>query len=198
MSVTATRSVGWRLCLLTLLCLASPIRATGQTLTVRALGDTLHIRIAGLGFIEGQVSDRLRDGRSVGVEFELTILERPEGPAVTQGQHRFNLSFDLWEQRFAVTRTGAPPRSISHLTAKDAEAWCFDNVTLPLTALGRVRRNTPFWVKLEYRIQDRNPVSDPDDESSFSLRRLIDILSRRRQDHEWGKSVQAGPFRLTN
>jgi len=178
--------------------MASPIQLTAQSLTVRAVGGALQVRAAGLGFIEGQVSDSLRDGRSVRVDFELTVLEKPEGPSVTQGRQSFNLSFDLWEQRFAVTRIGTPPRSVSHLTLKDAEAWCLENVTVPLIALGRFGREAPFWVRLEYRVQDRVPASDSDDDSTFTLRRLIDVLSRRRQDHEWGKLVEAGPFRLSN
>jgi len=194
----ATRFSNWRWGLLTLVLVASPIWLAGQSLTVRAVGDALHVRAAGLGFIEGQVSDSLRDGRSVRVDFEFTVLEKPEGPSVTQGRQSFNLSFDLWEQRFAVTRIGTPPRSVSHLTSKDAEAWCLENVTVPLVALGRFGRKAPFWVRLEYRVQDRVPVPDADDDSTFSLRRLIDVLSRRRQDHEWGKLVEAGPFRLSS
>jgi hypothetical protein len=194
----AIRFSNWRSGLLTLVIMASPALLTGQSLTVRAVGDALHVRAAALGLIEGQVSDSLRDGRSVRVDFELTVLERPEGPSVTQGRHGFNLSFDLWEQRFAVTRIGTPPRSVSHLTSKDAEAWCLENVTLPLIALGRFGREAPFWVRLQYRVQGLVPASASDDDAAFTLRKLIDVLSRRRQEDEWGKLMEAGPFRLSN
>jgi hypothetical protein len=176
---------------------ASPVLLAGQTLTVRTVQDALQVRVAGLGFIEGRVSQHLQDGRSVRIDFELTILEKPEGPAVARGQHSFKLSFDLWEQRFAVTRIGTPPRSVSHLTSRGAEAWCLDNVTVPLTSLARLGRNAQFWVRLDYRVQDRPPSSDPED-STFTLQRLIDVLSRRGDDQERGKSVTAGPFRLSN
>ncbi len=72
------------------------------------------------------------------VDFELTVLEKPNGALITRTQQSFNLSFDLWEQRFAVTRIGPMPRSISHLTARAAEDWCLDNVTVPLASLGRI------------------------------------------------------------
>jgi hypothetical protein len=176
---------------------ASSVLLAGQTLTVRTVQDALRVRVADLRFIEGQVSQHLQDGRSVRIDFELTILEKPEGPVVARGQHSFNFSFDLWEQRFAVTRIGTPPRSVSHLTSRGAEAWCLDNVTVPLTALARLGRNAQFWVRLEYRVQDRAPASDPED-STFTLRRLIDVLSRRGDDQERGQSVEAGPFRLSN
>ena len=177
--------------------MASPVLLAGQSLSVLAMEGALHIRMSGLTFIEGQVSERLQDGRSVRIDFELTALEKAQGPSIAKAQHSFNLSFDLWEQRFSVTRIGNSPRSISHLTARAAESWCLDNVTLPLTALGRFARDTPFWVRVDYRVQARAPSSNPE-ESTFTLWTLIDALSRRRDDQEQAKSVEGGPFRLTN
>ncbi len=103
----------------------------------------LQVRGTGLRLIEGVVAEHLKDGRSVRVDFEMTILDKAQGAAITQNRQSFTLSFDLWEQRYAVTRTGAAPRSISHLAARDAEAWCLENLALPLTALGRFARDLP-------------------------------------------------------
>jgi hypothetical protein len=166
-----------------------------QTLTVRAAGETLHVRAAGLAFIEGRVLDRLEDGRAVRVDFELSVLERPDGKVVATVQHSFNVSFDLWEERFAVSRIGTPPRSVSHLRPRDAEAWCLDNVTLPLPAIGRFARDVPFWIRLTYRVQD--PLAVTVDQAPLTLWTLIDVLSRRAYEQEWGRSVAGGPFRLT-
>jgi hypothetical protein len=182
------------LVLFVLMALPQPLRA--QTLTVRAVSDALHVRASGLGFIAGSVLDRLKDGRSVPVDFDLVVLDKPNGAIIARAQQGFNLSFDLWEQRFAVTRIGPMPRSISHLTARAAEDWCLDNVTVPLASLGRTARDTPFWVRVAYRIQDRASTATPDD-STFTLQTLIDVLSRRREDENRGKSVEAGPFRLS-
>jgi hypothetical protein len=180
---------------LTLIAVPSPICA--QTLTVRAVADALHVRASGLGFIAGPVLERLQDGRSVRVDFDLIVLDKPNGAIVTRAQHSFNLSFDLWEQRFAVTRIGPMPRSISHLTARAAEEWCLDNVTVPLASLGRTGRDTPFWVRVEYRIPER-ASNAPAEDSPFTLQTLIDVLSRRREDQDRAKSVEAGPFRMGN
>ena len=176
----------------------SPLRLTAQSLSVRTVANALHVRAAGLGFITGEVAARLQDGRSVRVDFDLVILEKPNGAIITRAQQSFNLSFDLWEQRFAVTRTGPMPRSISHLTARAAEDWCLDNVTVPLASLGRTSRDTPFWVRVEYRIPDRGATTAGADDSTFTLQTLIDVLSRKREDQNRGKSVEAGPFRLSN
>lgn len=180
-----------------LVLLGLPVRMHAQTLTVRTAADALHIRASGLSFIAGPVLERLQDGRSVRVDFELTVLERPKGATVTRVQQSFNLSFDLWEQRYAVTRTGPMPRSISHLTARAAEEWCFDNIVVPIASLGRLARDTPFWVRLDYRTQDRASTSEPAD-STFTLQTLIDVLSRRREDQNRGQSVESGPFRVGN
>jgi hypothetical protein len=182
--------------LVALVILTSPYRLSAQSISVRTVSNALHVRAAGLGFISGQVAERLQDGRSVRVDIQLTVLEKPQGAVLTQVQQSFNLSFDLWEQRYAVTRTGPMPRSISHLTARAAEDWCLDNVTVPVGSLGRIGRDTPFWVRVEYRVQDR-PAADAG-ESTFTLQTLIDALSRRREDQDRAKSVEAGPFRLSN
>jgi hypothetical protein len=174
-----------------------PLPLSAQTLTVRAVSDALHVRSSGLGFIAGPVLGRLQDGRSVRVDFELTVLEKPQGAVVARGQQSFNLSFDLWEQRFAVTRIGPMPRSISHLTARAAEDWCLDNLTVPLTSMARVGRDTPFWVRVDYRVEDRSSTQGAED-STFTLQTLIDVLSRRSEEQNRGKSVEAGPFRLSN
>jgi hypothetical protein len=185
------------LALLALACAALPRGLAAQSLTVRAAGDMLQVRGSGLRLIEGVVADHLKDGRSVRVDFEMTILDKAQGAAVTQSRQSFTLSFDLWEQRYAVTRTGAAPRSISHLAARDAEAWCLENLSIPLTALGRFARDLPFWVRLEYRVQDQ-PSPAPEPGPLFALGTLIDALSRRRAEEALGQSFESGPFRIGN
>ena len=157
----------------------------------------LQVRGTGLRLIEGVVADHLKDGRSVRVDFEMTILDKAQGTPITQNRQSFILSFDLWEQRYAVTRNGAPPRSISHLVARDAESWCLENMALPLTALGRFARDLPFWIQVDFRVQDQPPTA-ADAESPFTLRTLIDVFSRRRQDEPPGRTFEAGPFRVGN
>jgi len=184
------------LALLVVAC-AVPLPLAAQSLTVRAAGDMLQVRGTGLRLIEGTVADHLKDGRSVRVDFEMTILDKSQGAAVTQVRQSFVISYDLWEQRYAVTRNGAPPRSISHLVARDAESWCLENMALPLTALGRFARDLPFWIQVDFRVQDQPPTA-ADAESPFTLRTLIDVFSRRRQDEPPGRTFEAGPFRVGN
>lgn len=188
---------GWALGFAAIVWLALPPLLAAQSLTVRAAGDMLQVRGTGLRLIEGVVADHLKDGRSVRVDFEMTILDKAQGTPITQNRQSFILSFDLWEQRYAVTRAGAAPRSISHLAARDAEAWCLENMAIPLTALGRFARDLPFWIHVEYRVQDQPPpVTDA--ESPFTLRTLIEALSRRRPEEALARSIDTGPFRIGN
>ena len=166
-----------------------------QALTVRTVADALHVQARGFSFIEGPVLTRLKEGRSVRIDFELTVLSKPEGPVVKQAMQGFTLSFDLWEERVAVSRIGSPPRSISHLRPRDAETWCLDNLALPVSTLG-FGRDTQFWIRLAYRVPDLGPEANEPPGERYTLRGLIDRLSRRREEADLAKSVDAGPFRL--
>ena len=149
----------WRRMLLTLGFSAFPLAVAAQTLTVSASGDALRVQARDFSFIAGPMLNRLKEGRSVRVDFELTVLSKPEGPIVKQFVQAFTVSFDLWEERFAVSRAGSPPRSISHLRIKDAENWCLENLTMSISSLG-LGRDTPFWLRLVYRPQDLAPVAE--------------------------------------
>lgn len=190
----ARRASWWKTGLLTLVFVTSPLVLAAQSLTVSANGDALHVQARDFSFIAGPMLNRLKEGRSVRVDFELTVLSKPEGPVVKQFVQAFTLSFDLWEERFAVSRAGSPPRSISHLRTKDAENWCLENLTMSISSMG-IARDTPFWLRLVYRPQDLAPVAETPGER-YTLQALIDRLSRRREEADLAKSVSGGPFRL--
>jgi hypothetical protein len=172
------------------------VPAVAQSIAVLVAGDALHITAPGFGFINGDALVRLKDGRSVRVDLELAVLARPRTPAMAQSRQTFVLSYDLWEERFAVTHAGTSPQSVSHLTLSAAQAWCVQRVLVPLTALGRLGRSDPFWLRLESRIQERDERPDPDNGAVFTLRGLIDALSRRAPASDAMQSIEAGPFRL--
>jgi hypothetical protein len=189
------RSARWH-CLLPLVFIAvTTVSLVAQSVTVRTVANALHVEARGFSFIEGPVLMRLKEGRSVRIDFELTVLTKPDGPVMKQAAQGFTLSFDLWEERFAVSRIGSPPRSISHLRPRDAENWCLENLTVPVASLG-FGRDTPFWIRLAYRVLDVAPQANEAPGERYTLRGLIDRLSRRREEADLAKSVDAGPFRL--
>jgi hypothetical protein len=175
---------------------AVPVAQGAHAVTVNQAGEAVTTQAPGFTFIKGEPLERLKDGRSVRVDLELAILARTGAAAVAQSRHGFVLSYDLWEERFAVTRVGVPSRSAAYLTSSAAEAWCLENLTVPVSALGSLGRTLPFWIRLEYRILDNDPVPAADNGAGYTLQSLIDMLSRRRKAREWTHAIEAGPFRL--
>ena len=56
------------------------------------------------------------------------------------------------------------------------------------------RRDVPFWLRLEYTVDDGAAVRT--DDSGFTLRGMIDALSGRKKTGEPRQSLEAWPFRL--
>jgi hypothetical protein len=173
----------------------SAVRLSAQVLTVDTTGDALRIRAPGFSFLKGEPLVRLKDGRSVRVELAAMVLPAPGKLPAATTRGIFALSYDLWEERFAVTAVNARSQSVSHLALAAAEAWCVEQLQMPLNALGTLGRDLPFWIRLESRILDADAPSSPPD-SGYTLQALIDLLSRRRRT-EWSpRALEAGPFRI--
>jgi hypothetical protein len=171
----------------------------GQSVTIAADAATLRVRAPGFTFIEGDVLSRLRDGQTVRVDLEVDVFAAPGGRSpVARAAQGYDVSFDLWEERFAATLVGTPPRSVSHLSAREAEAWCLEALTIPRRDLGRLHADTPFWIRLISAAADDVSVSDSEAGEALTLRRLIDWLSRRDRASAVVKTVEAGPFRFSH
>jgi hypothetical protein len=179
------------------------MRGSAQTMTVDTVSDTLKIRIGGFSFLKGDPLARLKDGRSVRVELAAMVLPGPGKSAATTVRRIFALSYDLWEERFAVTTIGGRTQSASHLALAAAEAWCIEQLPVPMNALGSLGRDVPFWVRLEYHILDSDAAPDSSD-SRYTLQGLIDLLSRKKktsattsgQPGESEYAIEGGPFRI--
>jgi hypothetical protein len=171
------------------------VRSSAQTVTVDTVGEALKIRAPGFSFLKGDPLARLKDGRSVRVELAAMVLPGPgKSPAVTT-RRVFALSYDLWEERFAVTTVDARALSASHLMMAAAEAWCVEQLNISVSALGGLGRDLPFWIRLEYRVLEGDGSSAAED-SGYTLQALIDVLSRRRPVGSTNPPLEAGPFRL--
>jgi len=167
-----------------------------QAVTVSRVADAVAVKAPGFTFIKGEPLARLKEGRSVRADLDLSVLPKPGDPAAAHSRQTFLLSYDLWEERFAVALVGSAPKSAAYLTSTAAEGWCLEQLTVPATALGRLGRDLPFWIRLEYRILGRDNPSGEDEGAGFTLRTLIDAFSSRRKAMEWTNSIEAGPFRL--
>ncbi|MBI4471572.1 MAG: hypothetical protein HY646_02820, partial [Acidobacteria bacterium] len=119
-----------------------------QELIPRVENGELRVRAPRLRFLTGEPLDRLMNGASVTYELELMIRGEASGRTLERNQQRFVVSYDLWEEKFAITKLGSSLRSVSHLSAAAAEVWLLNNVAVRTTMLTPDR---PFWVRLEFR-----------------------------------------------
>ena len=170
-------------------------RSPAQTLTVDIVGEVLKIRAPGFTFLQGDPLARLKDGRSVRIELTALVLPAPGKAPAASARRSFALSYDLWEERFAVTTVDTRSQSASHLTMAAAEAWCVEQLAIPVSVLGALGRDLPLWIRLEYRALDSDSASGAED-SGYTLQGLIDALSRRRKTESSPHAIEAGPFRL--
>ena len=163
-------------------------------MTATTTGGEVRVQAPGFRFITGEPLARLKDGLTVRVELELRVLGGPgAAAAAAQSRHTFVLSYDLWEERFAAAVSGTGSRSVSHVTAAAAEAWCIQQLAVPVSGLGSLR-NQPFWIRLESRLV--NGENDGRAGEGLTLRGIIDTLSRRQASEKASHSEEAGPFRV--
>ncbi len=167
-----------------------------QAVRVEMSGTAPVVHASGIRFIRDEVLDRLKDGAAVRVEIDLDVADARGGVTLGTAHHTCTVSYDIWAERFAASRSGPPVRSMPHLQARQAEAWCFEALALPPFPAGRTRSGAPFWMRLHYRIQLPDPAQASDDDSGFSLARLIDTLSRRGASGRRRATIEAGPFQL--
>jgi hypothetical protein len=170
-------------------------RSAAQAITIGRVADAVNVKAPGFTFIKGEPLARLRDGRSVRVDLALAVLPRAGATSIAENRQTFVLSYDLWEERFAATLVGPPARSTAYLTSWAAEAWCVEQLAVPVNALGTLV-DRQFWVRISYRILDSDPAASAEGAAGYTLQSLIEALSRRRKASEWTHSVEAGPFRL--
>jgi len=169
-------------------------RLGSQSMTVSTKDGLVRAQAPGFRFISGQPLARLKDGLTVRVELEMRVLAA-SGADTAAAQHRRTcvFSYDLWEERFAASVSGSGSRSVSHVTAAAAEAWCIEQLAVPVSALGPLR-NQPFWIRLEAQIL--NGESAGRDSEGLTLHGIIDTLSRRQASEKTSHSTEGGPFQV--
>ena len=141
----------------------------------------------------GPLLARLKNGAPVAYDFHLALMVGDKAAVRRRSFERFVVSYDLWEEKFAVTNLRKPRAAASGLAAKAIDAWCLARIGLPANGLNS-RDNV--WVRLEVRAVDPKQDSALFDSSSISVASLIEILSRpaRRDEPRW--ALDAGPVEM--
>lgn len=180
--------------------LASPfamaLSAQGLDLRVDA-HNVLHV--SGLKFLSGKPLQRLKDGATVVFLGQLSVSYDGNATIAARAIARFAMSYDIWEERFSVTRVivtkeETAPRIASHLALDPVQSWCLDNLTLDATVIPADR---PFWIRVEMRTEDGRDGAGIVGDPGINLTRLVEIFSRpaRAPQERW--QLDSGPLRLS-
>jgi hypothetical protein len=171
------------------------LQAQNQPLAVERHGDHLQVAAPQLHFLEGKPVEQLHNGASVTYVFALTLTAGQSNKALWHVETRFVVSFDLWEERFSVVQTTPPGRSGSNLTAAAAEAWCLDNMPVPLPTLAPEKT---FMIKLECQVAEEEGEGSTETASRLTLAGLIDVFSRKERAAPLRWEALSGPLRLAD
>lgn len=186
----------WLLAGLTLpLSRAIALLAEAPPLSVTSDGDNIHVSAPRLHFLTGAPLGRLKDGATVVFLSQLTLFTDGRATVFRRVPDRLVFSYDLWEEKFSVTRLGTAPRAVSHLSASAAEAWCLDSLLMSVSGLPPDR---PFWLKFEMRTAGPKELSSVVGEPGISITKLIEVFSRKPGPEEPNWTLEAGPLRLSD
>jgi hypothetical protein len=144
-------------------------------------------------FVTGRALERLRNGSPVPFAVQLALSTDRWATIAQRDIERFVVSYDLWEEKFSISKLGSPHKSASHLSIQTTEAWCIEEMAVaPASAAG----DPAFWLRLEVRAE--NPGEDTPllTDEGVSLSRLVELFSRRARTDQSRWLVEAGPFRL--
>ncbi len=166
---------------------------TAQALVAHWNGDRLQVAAPGLHFLSGRALERLHNGVTVPYNFQLTLTTIPRSFPLDRALARFNISYDVWEEKFSVIEARSPRHAAFHLTPAQAETWCVERISV---ASNVAPADKDLWLRLEIRSDESNQ-SASDGDSAISLDRLIQIFNHSKgTQQEWVAETQ--PFQLRN
>lgn len=176
---------------------ASAVGVAEIKLALHVDDDFLRISAPRLSFLSGSALNRLKSGSTVAFVGQLTVSDVPNAVvADARSVARFALSYDIWEEKFSVTRFGDRPEArstVSHLSAQATERWCLDSMTI---AYGQLPADKPFYVQFDLRLEDpKDPlgiVGDP----GINITRLVELFSRPARSAQPRWLLNTGPHKL--
>jgi hypothetical protein len=171
------------------------VSASAETLEARLVAGRLRVTAPQLHFVTGKPLERLRNGAPVPFAIQLALSTDRWTTVLQRDIERFVLSYDLWEEKFSISKLGSPRKAVSHLTATAAETWCVDEMAVPPAG---VSPDQPFWLRLEVRAESPGEDTSILTDEGVSLTRLVEMFSRRTRNDQTRWATEAGPFRLAD
>jgi hypothetical protein len=181
-----------------LLCFVTGAPGANESMSVFLDGDYLRISLPHIDFLKGKPLDRLKDGASVIFDGQVTISTSPNSLVpVARAVERFALSYDIWEERFSVTRMSQSPEARhtwKHLSAQATEALCLENLLIDRS---QVPPDRDFYVQLDLRAEDsRDQLGIVGDPGINVTRFLIEMFGRPPRSPQERVLYNSGPFRM--
>jgi hypothetical protein len=175
-------------CLLYMNAPANPL-----SLSAERHGDHLHIVAPQMHFISGRAVEKLHNGSMITYVLKLIIAPQHAREAVVVLQEKFAISFDLWEEKYSVVQKKPDGRSATRLTSSAAEAWCLENMPVPVRS---VPERQPFMIRLECFIDEGDAKENAESRSGLTLAAIIDAFSRKKPEETPRWEAAGGPFLL--
>jgi hypothetical protein len=167
--------------------------ANPESLWAERHGDYLHVIASHLHFISGRAVEKLRNGATINYVLKLIVTPQHARETAFALQDRFAVSFDLWEEKYSVAQRKPDGRSASQLTSSTAEAWCLENMLIPVRS---VPEHQPFMIRLECFIEEDEEKENTENRLGLTLGTLIDVFSRKKPEEALHWEAAGGPFRL--
>jgi hypothetical protein len=175
--------------------LSSMALSQSRSLVVERKGEELYVSAPQLHFLRGKALEMLHNGSTVTYIITLTAASEHSRKPDCMFRERFMVSYDLWEEKYSVVQGGAEGRSASRLSAAAAEAWCLENVPVPVRAVPEQR---PFVIKLECSVDESETGNGDNANSALTLSGLIDIFSRKGSQAPLRWESSSEPLRLSD
>jgi hypothetical protein len=160
-----------------------------DSLTAKWRGDQIFVSAAGLDLVREPLFGRLLNGGTVAYDFHLALWVGNKATVRRRAFERFVVSYDLWEEKFAVTGLRNPKVAARNLGARAVGTWCLEHVALQVSDLKPADK---LWVRLEVRAVDtrREPsLLEPD---GVNVVNLVGLLSRPARPGEQRWSLESG------
>ena len=154
-------------------------------------GDLLFASARKLDIIQPRLLAQLKQGSTVAFDFQLALWVGDRSTVSRRTFERFVVSYDLWEERFAVTTLRKPQARATGLAAANVGAWCLQNLGLPSPKLVPADK---LWIRLDVRAVENRRDVDLAAEDGLSLTNLIEVFSRGAKSGESRWNLESGPI----
>ena len=166
-----------------------------EELRLRAQENRLEFSAPQLRFVTGRPLERLQNAASVPFEIEVTLWAGTRNNVRAKQAATFVMSYDLFEEKYSVTKVGNPRRSANHMTSSEAEAWCLQEMSMDVSGIPATQ---PLWARMEIRAQERDSglFGGKISEDGVKLTDLVEILGGKPRADQTRWELQAGPVTL--